>query len=278
MEAELLNELKGKNTIETARIISKIFVNLFGVEWGTEKELTKILLPRGKANSWAVLDKNLTLLAKQFYPTWEEDEEKISFLDEVRFTITSLPMKLDYKQAPDYLESLSPRIVSEHFTTCSLCWRSVLKSPLQKKTPLCHLHDLPSTSNEYRKRQRLKKQVEQTKLKLIKSLPPLVDVKHKQGAELNHYTRNLCLNEYHSLHNLRNYLNSLNMPLDSYKDLVEAIEHPIYKDKLSSFLQEVWNYYLEDRAKHFRLTYIQLLTAEAWLETEKTHKHGGKRR
>lgn len=271
-------QLIGKNAIEAARILAEEFIKLFGEEWGTVAEVVKQLLPRGKACSWGMLDRHINLFCKQFYENWETEQDKVAFFDEARFALESLPMKQDYKLPSEKEEYSSIQSATEHFTTCYLCWRSVLRKPLEKKTPLCHLHDIPSTSPEYRRRMRMKKRAEALKLALLKSLPALPLVKQSEGAELHEYVKSLCLNESSPLAHLVHYLRSLNMPLYTGEEILRALEYPIYYDNLSPFIGEVWDYHLQDLGKHFKLNYIKLLAAEAWLRAESSCKHGGKRR
>ena len=269
---------RGKNTLEAVHALSREFVGLFGENWGVESEIAKKLLPRGKASTWSALDRNINRFCKQFYENYTEDQDKIDFLDTVRFMLAELPMRRDYKPNEDKEQNSSPQFVAQFFTTCSLCWRSVLRKPLEKKTPLCHIHDLPSQSPAYRKRVRTKPRVEAIRLELIKSLPPLFHLKKEMGEELNAYVQSLCLNQAGSLPQLAKYLHSLDMPLTDGKDIVRALEHPIYLQKVSQIVRQAWEYYLDDRGEHFRLNYIKILTAEAWLRAEKERRHGGKRR
>ncbi|MDL2268600.1 hypothetical protein LJC71_11500 [Desulfosarcina sp. OttesenSCG-928-A07] len=281
LNINLREQLQGKNTIEAALFLSLEFVCRFGENWGIVSDLATHLLPKGRANSWAMLDRNINLFCKRFYGTWEQDEDKISFWDEVRFVLQTLPMKRDYKIDSEKQEEKyklpNPESAAKYFVPCSLCWRSVYRLPLEKYTPLCHLHDIPSTFPEYRKRKRLKKHVEILKLKLIKSLPPLTDVKRKLGTEPSDYVKSLCLNSEYLPH-LAKYLCSLSLPLNSNKEILEALEHPIYLNKIGAFKAQAWKYYLDDKAKHFLENYLKILAAEAWLRAEAEHKHGGKRR
>lgn len=286
---ELRQTLIGKNTLESARILANEFVKRFGSEYGSVSSLMDALLPKGRACSWSMLDRNISIFCKQFYAwqnnkdseesnDWERDREKLEFLDKVRFLLGELPHKRDYKLNPDKAIFLSPEHAAEHFVTCSLCWRSVLKHPLEKTTPLCHTHDLPSTHSEYRKRQRLKKYIESIRQELLNTLPPLTQIKLKLRLNLNSYVHSLCTCSDTPLPHLYKYLQSLGMPLTTGKDILYALESPIAFNRLSKFTTETWEYYLNDRGEHIRLTYTQLLTAEAWLRVESEHTHGGKRR
>ncbi|MDL2266696.1 hypothetical protein LJC46_01745 [Desulfovibrio sp. OttesenSCG-928-G15] len=297
MKLQLAPQLTAKNTLEASRIIAEAFVSHFGNEWGTEKDIIKLLIPKGKASSWAALDRHLSHFAKQFYDSYPSSQESnpaheeiINFIDTIRFSLKDLPQRLDYKLPDHKKEYTSPQEVAEHFTTCSLCWRSVLRRPLEKKKPLCYLHDISCHSQEYRKRYYLKQYLETTKLQIIKSLPHLIHVKLELGAELNAYILSLCTpkttaekptnqptSETAALPYLANYLASLGMPLFTPKALLHALEVPIYQNKLSPITRQAWEWYFEDRSKNLRLSYIQLITAEAWLKLEAEKKHGGVR-
>lgn len=257
----LKNQLIAKNTQEIARILADEFIRLYGEKWGKRAEILQCLMPRGKATTWSGLDRNINHFCKQFYKEWQEHENKVAFLDEARFALAALPMKQDYKLDESKPQYSKPEYIAQFFETCSLCWRSVLKRPLEKKTPLCHLHDLPSAHPEYRKRARTKKQMEALRLHLLKSLPPLIHLKKELGTELNDYTKTLCLNREGPLKHLTSYLYSLNMPLNSGQDILQALEYPIYQKQLSKPILQAWTLHLEDRGKHFKLNYIKLLTA-----------------
>jgi hypothetical protein len=129
----------------------------------------------------------------------------------------------------------------------------------------------------------LKAQVEQVKLQFVKSLPSLWELRLEQKINLNAYLLDLCLNPDSPLPYLARYLQSLtqpphNLPLLTPKDILQALEHPVYFHKLPQHTKDAWNCYLDDRTRHFRLNYIKMLTAEAWLQTDANHRHGGKRR
>jgi hypothetical protein len=310
---KLYSLLSGKNTLEASHILADVFVACFGERWGARGEILKLLLPRGRANTWSDLDRHINSFCKQFYLSnkqnvQEQNSKAIQFLDNVRFVIESLPQRHDYKPDNGKEEYRTPQEAGYHFVMCSLCWRAVARRPLEKKTPLCHLHDLPSTNAEYRRRARMKLQVELTRFRLVKALPTLWELRQERKPEqeykadlnnniqynilapqeqpntdLNTYLLNLCLNPDGPLPHLARYLHSLsssplNFPLQTPKDILQALEYPVYLHKLPSHIQEAWNCYLNDRSKHFRLNYVKILTAEAWLQENTKRKHGGKRR
>jgi hypothetical protein len=281
-QADLFKQFQCKNTLEIARILALEFVNLFGNECGTQEQITNRLLPAGRAATYANLDRNINVFCKQFYSERDQHADKIEFLDQARFALQALPQKQDYKLPEHKSDYHTPQDLAEHFTFCSLCWRAVARHPLEKKTPLCHLHDLPSQAPEYRRRARLKKEVEALKLQLLETLPPLgavkAELKLKGQTDLTDYLQNLCLAPDSPLIFLSKYLHSLNLPLDSPQDILQALEHPIYRDKLPPLMTEAWNFHFDDLGKHFKLAYLKLITAEAWLRTDAEHQHGGKRR
>jgi hypothetical protein len=282
----------GKNTLELARILADGFVVRFGERWGTQGEVLSCFLPHGRACTWGELDKHINVFCKRFYLKHEEYAEAIQFLDEVRFVIQDLPQRQEYTPLEDKADYPSPLESAYHFVLCSLCWRAVERRPLEKKTPLCHSHDLPSSHPEYRRRARLRGRVEMVRVRLVKALPNLWSVKWgalEQGevgrgdqVDLDGYLQGLCLAPDSPLPYLSQYLRSLSrppldLPLATAKDVLNALEYHVYP-KLPPRVREAWDCYLEDRSRHFRLNYVKLLTAEAWLETDAKHPHGGKRR
>ena len=161
----------GKNTLEVARILADVFVSRFGECWGNREDILKALLPKGRASTWSELDKQINVFGKKLYGKHnepaEENSPEIGLLDEVRFILQDLPQRQDYK-LPEGKEEYPPEEAGFHFVLCSLCWRSVVRRPLEKRTPLCHTHDLPSSSPAYRRRARMKPQVEVARLRIEK--------------------------------------------------------------------------------------------------------------
>jgi hypothetical protein len=282
LQNHLLTQFQGKNTLEIARILALEFVSRYGEECGTQEQIINYLLPAGRAATYANLDRNINMFCEQFYFERDQHADKIEFLDQARFALQALPQKLDYKLPENKTDYPTPQDIAEHFTFCSLCWRAVARRPLEKKTPLCHLHDLPSQAPEYRKRFRLKKEVEIIQLQLLETLPPLgvvkTELKLKGQTNLTDYLQDLCLSSSSPLIFLVQYLRSLNLPLDCPQDILQALEHPIYQNKLSPLMTEAWNFHITDKSEHFKFAYIKLITAEAWLRAEAKNKHGGKRR
>jgi predicted DNA-binding protein len=124
----------------------------------------------------------------------------------------------------------------------------------------------------------MKKEAEGIRFQLVKTLPPLGELKHGKGFKLDSYVKSLCLEHSSPMLYLVPYLASLGLPLSNGREIMEALEHPIYWKKMSSFVARAWKFYLDDKGEHFRLNYLNLLTAEAWLRADTERKHGGKRR
>jgi hypothetical protein len=61
------------------------------------------------------------------------------------------------------------------------------------------------------------------------------------------------------------------------KDILVALEQPIYKNTLSPLMLEAWEFHFEDKGSHFEVNYLKLLWCEAWLRVEAGYRHGGKR-
>jgi hypothetical protein len=279
---KLYSLFNGKNTLEVAYTLADTFVACFGEAWGARGDVLQRLLPKGRAGTWGDLDRHINNFCRQFYENPIQNAGRILLLDNARFVIEALPQRQDYKLYGDKEEYQTPLETAYHFVTCSLCWRAVARRPLEKKTPLCHIHDLPSTSADYRRRARMKPQVEQAKLDLVKALPNLWLLKQEQKTDLNEYLQRLCLDG--PLPYLAGYLQSLtkpphNLPLQTSKDILQALEYPVlYLHKLPPHVQEAWHCYFDDRSQHFKLNYVKIITAEAWLALDDKRKHGGKRR
>ena len=164
-EYELLERLLGKNTIQAARIIAEEFVARFGEISGTVDLLTRRLLPSDGGKTWSNLRERIFLICRADKSQWEiahldenllDPEEELFFL-RVYDVIDALPKRRDYKVSEEKIYSGRPKDIADSFVTCELCWRSVPKLVHTKKIHLCHLHDIPSTSPEYRRRKYLKK-------------------------------------------------------------------------------------------------------------------------
>lgn len=87
----------------------------------------------------------------------------------------------------------------------------------------------------------------------------------------------MCISPNGYFPHLVRYLASLNMPLDYPEDIMRALEHPVYFDKLSDLMKEAWQFHFDDLGAYFELNYDRLLRAEVWLQAEAESQHGGKR-
>jgi len=138
---------------------------------------------------------------------------------------------------------------------------------------LCHLHDIQSTSPEYRRRKHLKRFIGDIVALLKKAIKPPHEVKCHPAW----YVRALCVSEDSYLHYLPKHLKSLKMPLTPVENLVRALEHPVYLEKLDKPVRQAWEFYFEDRGAYLEHHFTRVLLAEAWLWADAYHKHGGKR-
>lgn len=294
-ELALRRKLLGKNTLQAGRIIAREFVKRFGEKNGTAQEIAKQLLPAGRATTWGDLHGRISLFCKRFYARWEvvaqigdgeervlgevsrNDDEMVEFFDRVRFVLYSLPMRKDYKLSERKAEYRTPSEISRNFAQCYLCWRSVVRKPSEKKKPLCHTHDLPSVHSTYRSRKRLRVRMKEIKDQLRKTVPTPAWVKENTKIHPRDFFASMCIspNGYFPL--LVQYLASLGMPLDSLENIMRALEHPVYLDRLPDLMKEAWQFHFDDLGAYFELNYDRLLSAEAWLQAEAEYKHGGKR-
>jgi hypothetical protein len=284
----LLECLWGINTRQAARIIAEEFVARFGEVSGTVQILTKRLSPPGRAGTWGELEERMSKICRIDNCTWsirrlenqpDVPEEERFFL-RIMNIIAALPKTRDYrpaeKKSGKKIAYGTPREMADNFVTCDLCWRSVPQLVRTKKIHLCHLHDIPSTSPKYRRQKALQKYVadivKQLQIYVIDPLTAERDGYHPAG-----YVWALCVDKNSPLPYLVNYLQSLNMPLNSVENVVRALEHPVYLDKLDEPVRQAWEFYFDDRGAYLERHYPRVLLAEAWLRADAEHQHGGKR-
>jgi hypothetical protein len=287
-EYDLLERLFGKNTRQAARIIAEEFVTRFGEVSGTVDSLTRRLSPSGRAGTWGELEERMSKICWVDSCPWSirhlnnqpDVPEEESFFLRVKDVIGALPKRRDYKAAAKKSEKKidygNPQKIADNFVTCELCWRSVPKLVHIKKIHLCHLHDIPSTSPEYRRQKSLRKHIDGI-VSRLKSHVMNPWTAARKGYHPAGYVWALCVDKNSPLHHLVNYLKSLNMPLDSVENVVRALEYPVYLDKLDEPVRQAWEFYFEDRGAYLERQYPRVLLAEAWLRADAEHKHGGKR-
>jgi len=287
-EYDLLERLFGQNPRQAARIIAEEFVARFGTVSGTVDHLARRLSAYGRAGTWAKLDEGISKICWVDNGAWsirhldkqpDVPEEELFFL-RVKDVIDALPKRRDYK-VPEKKPGKeivydTPRRIADNFVTCELCWRSVPKLVHTKKIHLCHSHDIPSASPEYRRRKSLQKYlhdiVEQLKLRVM---PPFIA--ERKGYHPAGYVWALCVDKNSPLRYLVNYLQFLNLPLNPIENVVRALEYPVYWDKIDEPIKEAWEFYFEDRGAYPERHFTRVLLAEAWLQADAEHQHGGKR-
>lgn len=294
-ETALRDALIGKNSIQGVKIIAAEFERRFEGKGRTAQDIIRQLAPRGKAVSWLTLDKNITDMCQGFSQMadmlerqrkflgegWEDMPEvqhrQIDFFDKVRLIIQSLPKRKDYKLPEESTDYSTTNDKARGFETCFLCWRSVPRTKQEKKTPLCYVHDLMSTSKEYRRRKNMRKRMLEIFVELQDTIPTPADVRrddklHPRDFYLGQIRR---LNGYFPA--LAEYLYELNPRVQSQDDLIRALEHPITFDKLTDAERAAWEFHFGDFGAYFELNYERMLLAEAWLRAEAEYRHGGKR-
>lgn len=239
-EIALRDALIGKNSIQAIKIIAAEFERRFEGKGRTAKDILRALAPRGKAVSWTALDKNITGLCQGFSQMadmlerqrkflgegWEDMTEiqhrQIDFFDRVRLIIRSFPRKKDYKLPEEFTDYSTASDKARGFDTCFLCWRSVPRTRQEKKTPLCYVHDIMSTSKEYRRRKNMRKRMLEI-LAELESTIPTPDV--RQNGKL--HPRDFYLREIRVLDGhfsaLTEYLYELNPRVETPDDLVRAL-------------------------------------------------------
>jgi len=278
--ADLLGNLWGKNTKQAARIIAKMFIDRFGETYMTADILSKRICPHGRAKSWSGLKDTILNICRCDKPLWElnmarQNIKSLDCPDEELFymaavdVINALPKVLDTKNPITDPEKIL-------FTTCKLCWRPVPRLIQKKKIHLCHVHDIPCNSTEYRKRKHLLPFVKELQEKLSREIPMPYQIK-EAGQRADEYYLNLCLDINGPLSYLATYLKTLKTPLNGGEDILRALYGPVYWEKLEGAVRQAWESYLADYAICFEINHKQLKLAEAWLRAEAEHKHGGVR-
>ena len=294
-ETALRDALIGKNSIQAVKIIAAEFERRFEGKGRTAQDIIRQLAPRGKAVSWLTLDKNITDMCQGFSQMadmlerqrkflgegWEDMPEvqhrQIDFFDKVRLIIQSLPKRKDYKLSEEAADYSTANDKARGFETCFLCWRSVPRTKQEKKTPLCYVHDMMSTSKEYRRRKNMRQRMLEIFAELEAEIPTPANVQQENKI----HPRDIYLGQIRRLNGyfpaLAEYLYELHPRIDSEDDLIRALEHPIPFDKLTDAESAAWEFHFGDMGAYFELNYERMLLAEAWLRAEAEHKHGGKR-
>lgn len=294
-ELALRQNLLGKNTLQAGRIIAQEFVKRFDERDGTAQEIAQKLIPACKAPTWGNLHGNITLFCKRFHAKWEvvvhigdgeelvlgnvrrNDEERLEYFNRVRDVLYSLPRHGDYKPSERKAEYRTAPDIAHNFVPCFLCWRSVARRPREKKTPLCHSHDLPSTHPEYRRRKRLRIRMMVIQQDLKNTVKTVAWVRQNTKIHPRDFFASMCISPNGYFPHLVQYLASLDMPLRQLEDIMKALEYPVYFDKLSDLMKDAWQFHFDDLGAYFELNYDRLIRAEAWLQAEAEYKHGGKR-
>ena len=294
-EMALRDALIGKNSIHAVEIIATEFERRFEGKGRTGQDIIRALAPRGRAVSWLMLDINICNLCQGFSQMadmlekqrkflgkgWKDMPEvqhrQIDFFDKVRVILRSLPRKKDYKLPEELRDYPTANDKARGFETCFLCWRSVPRTRQEKKTPLCYVHDMMSTSNEYRRRKRMRNQMLEILAILESTVPTPADVL-EQGK---FHPRDFYLGELRVVNGyfpaLTKYLHEVNPSINSLEDMMRALEHPIPLKKLVDAEKAAWEFHFEDLGAYFEMNYERILLAEAWLRAENAYKHGGKR-
>lgn len=294
-ETALRDALIGKNSIQAVKIIAAEFERRFEGKGRTAQDIIRQLAPRGKAVSWLTLDKNITGMCQGFSQMadmlerqrkflgegWEDMPEvqhrQIDFFDKVRFVIQSLPKRKDYKLSEKAADYSAANDKARGFETCFLCWRSVPRTKQEKKTPLCYVHDMMSTSKEYRRRKNMRQRMLEIYAELEAEIPTPAKVRQENKIHpRDFYFRQIRrLNGYFPA--LAEYLYELILRVESPDDLIRALEHPIPFKKLTDEEKAAWEFHFGDFGAYFELNYERMLLAEAWLRAEAEYRHGGRR-
>jgi len=290
-EVELRNRLLGKNTQQAARIIVEEFDRRFGFVPKESESLLGKIMPEGRATTWEELCQRIELFCKEFYTisednssdiVWEDvyrldiDYARPNYFERVLCVIESLPIltKWNISRKNKFETTFD---VYRHFSECRMCWRSVPKLHTSRNFSLCSVHNLYSTTDEYRKKRRLEEKVARLVLELRSIVPTPVWVRQNINKDRSDYFADLCVDENGMLPNLARYLNCLGMPLDNHNNILRALEYPAYCKCENDMISAAWELYFENMGKIFWCNYMKLLRAEAWLRAEAECTRGRKR-
>lgn len=123
----------------------------------------------------------------------------------------------------------------------------------------------------------MRKKMLQIKAGLRSSVPSPAYLNYKKRIMPHTFYAWLCRIENIYLQHLPRYLASLGLPLENPEDIIFALEHPVYLEKLTDLEREARQFFIDDLGAYFEYTYDKLLTAEAWLQVEAHTQHGGQR-
>jgi hypothetical protein len=271
-ELELYERLLGKNTFLAAKVIADEYVARFGQNDGSVKEMMQAFVPNNRFNSWEDLDLNITSFCKSFTLRLESHIDKyknIVFIDNIRFLLRELPHQKDYAQEKEIYE----------FVPCSFCWRHVPCKTTQKRRSLCDEHvKLKKWEPEYRRRKRLIERVTGIWLHIIKTVPGVKWVRNNMEINPQDFYLNMCVEKKGYLPHLAKHLASLQMSINSPKDVILALEHGVRLDTMLPAMRQAWEDHVDFLAKNFDYKYIwTIFRAEAWLQANAECKPRGRK-
>lgn len=293
-ELQLRAELIGENTIQAINTIAKEFVQRF--ECKSVEEITRALMPEGRAVSWSRLDTNICLFCKQFsrainilerlqeFLTDEgkkmlhREQQKIEFFDKIRYIIPFEASNKDDKNENDRKKNPGLGFDRKEFKTCIFCWRSVAPHQHKRKIPLCCVHnDIVKGSSQFRRLKNMQKRMRSTLDLLHDTIPTQAVIRKETRIHPRNFYLDAVKKQNGHFHALADYLSAIAPHARSGEDIIRALEFPLSLDALSDDEKKAWEFRFGDLGAYFELNYEQILQAEAWLRVEATYKHGGKR-
>ncbi|WBF66051.1 hypothetical protein LN040_09930 [Desulfovibrio subterraneus] len=265
----LIKDWKGKTPYQVSKLMLNEFQNHFQPAFATTGDISNPF--RLDDNTWEALDASLKALAGAM----SRNEDHLAFWDKMRYALKFLrPSHKDFvrHQTMNH-QRRSPETPLPVVTIgcCELCWRTVPARHGENIHKLrCHLHS--GKTNEARRRTRLKR-MDSPQAQALPQYPyvfipePLKQL--RWGTSPKEFLD-------HCPH-IKEHLAKSDVDLTSAKAVLLALETPPMSDEEAPDISAArWNFYetVIDEFKH----YIEhLVMAEAWLELEKAHSHGGKR-
>lgn len=313
--------LAHKQPSEMAHCIANKFEELYLCEPNIRLRVLMHLYPefyKKQPISFQFLQRQLATLEYEF----SEDKPFWGFIDSLRLIFTVLPKPKRYdldrrikKEGED--ATFSDHQIMMQELPCIHCWRMVYRYPSQNGKLLCETHDMPSTSNEYQKRQRmlseanhytavlfnglillLKERTQKAKVYLAYKFSVLMcmQLPNVRKFLLSAFAENGAYSEAEFEQAVRDYLalpeeNPFwGMPPEQHEEYMQSHKAPGEKliraimdaldpppRKLHTQLANARELYVLCLTWNFSEYLFQLCRAEAWLEVEKNTKHGGRR-
>lgn len=161
---------------------------------------------------------------------------------------------------------------------CRHCWRYVLVDPkrVTRKAPLCALHQYHSQDKEYKARQRLVAAYQLKEVELRKQIRAQYEKQRNTGQDVQ-FLLDLAISPDSPFPAFSSYMHSLDLPLESDKDLLRAFNYieseklsPEYEKRVDDWIEFLLNWH---SGVPVPLTIFDCINAEAWLQVGRRCKY-----